>query len=756
MKNLFAFVFFLFSLPLVSQDMDSLDILIKSVSNPKAKADSLCKIGWDIIYQDLGRAYDFFVEAESISKEVGYKFGIGNAQNRLGTIYYMVGIPDTAMMYYRSSLKIFKEINNQDKIGSLYLNMGNVFSFIGETDSSYSYTVKSLEVFTELEDVEAQSLSLGNLGNYYQQMGVYEKALDYYYMALEIEDSLGDERSLASTYNNIAIVTWALENYNSAEDYLRRALKVWEKEKNTYNLATAYLNMGGIFQDTGIPDSARHYTLRALSISKKTGDVSIMSKALTNLEVQYELAGIYDSAKYYGLKALSYFKETEDKAGQLTALINLTSLYQKLGLYQEGLEFANTGIGIALELEDYQRLAKLHRNKSILLSKLGRYKEAFENAELFADGIDSIQSHNLMKALHELQVKYETEEKDMRINSLNQENQLQAALVDKKELEIQQGKLLRNLLSVVAVLLIFAAAAFYRSFRIKKKANLEISEKNEELNAQNEEIMAQRDQLEEQNRVIGEKNRQITDSINYAERIQKAMLPSSEKLKDLFPENFVLYKPRDIVSGDFFWVGETETHKVLVVADCTGHGVPGAFMSMIGMELLNRIISQEGESDPGKILNALHSGVNKALKQDKTEVRDGMDVVVLSCKKNGSDFLFSGAKNSLLFVSEEKLETIKGDKFPIGGHSEEGERNFKTHQVPATKGSSLYLFTDGIPDQFGGPSGKKFMIKRLKELLLNNSSLNIQAQQDNLADALEQWMKGYEQVDDICIIGIKF
>ncbi len=738
-----------------SQKTDSIDQRVNSAVDQKARADSLCNIAWEILYQDLGRAYEFLLESEKISTEENYKFGIANAQNRLGSIYYLTGTPDTALIYYRSSLRVFQEIGNQERIGSLYLNIGNVYAFLKETDSNFYYTNKSLGIYEEIGNLEGLALAIGNLGNYYQELGVYEKSLKYYYQALKIEDSLGDQSSLASTYNNIAIATWSLENYDAAKKYLNRAIEIWKSQKNIYSMATGYLNMGGLYQDAEDYDSAKVFTIKALNYATSTGDINIISKSYANLGVQYEGIGKYDSSRMYNELALKTYVEQEDRASELSVLINLTSLYMKLGDRNTAVRYADRGISIALEIGDYERLAKLYQNKSLIFKEIGNYREAYRLGELYMNGMDTIQSNQMLQALHEAQVRYETEEKDMRIKNLNQENELKSAQVEKKQLEIEQGKTLRNFLIALAALLVAAAIGFYRSFRIKKKANLEIREKNEELHTQNEEILAQRDQLEAQNLVIGEKNRQITDSLNYAERIQQAMLPSAERLNSLFPENFVFYRPRDIVSGDFFWVGEVEEWNILVVGDCTGHGVPGAFMSMIGMELLNRIVSNEGESDPGQILEKLHQGVNKALKQDTSEVRDGMDMVICSVSKKGEDVWFSGAKNSLLYIVENKLETIKGDKFPIGGHHEEGNRKFTTHRITKNGPISLYLFTDGIQDQFGGPAGKKFMVKNLKSLIHENSGRGMNDQRDNVVLSIEKWMEGQDQLDDMCLLAVR-
>jgi serine phosphatase RsbU (regulator of sigma subunit)/tetratricopeptide (TPR) repeat protein len=738
-----------------TQTPDSIDLRFNSLPENAAKVDSLCAIGWEIKFEDLGRAFDLFLLAEQLADSLDYSYGKGNAQNRLGSIYYMVGIADTAMLYYRSSLQIFKELKDLDKIGTLYLNMGNVFDFTGESDSSFNYTVKSLKIFKELNDKAAQSLAIGNLGNYYQKRGVFEKAIEYYIQELRVEDSLEMTSDKASTYNNIGTVNWQMMKYESALEYFHKANRIWLMDNNYYYLGPSYLNLGGVHQDMGNLDSARYYAIKALKISSETGDVNTESKVLNNLGILFEKLGELDSSEIFHKKALKVYGELGNLSGECSAMLNLSSLYESAGKFKKALTMIDRGIEIGLKIENYRILAKFYHNKAGLLLKLKRYKESTANFALYINGWDSIQSHQVLEATQEMQVRYETEEKDLMITNLNQENELKSALVDKKQLEIEQGQILRNFLGLGVVLLILAVAGFYRSFRIKKKANSEIREKNEELNTQNEEIMAQRDQLESQNIMIWEKNKQITDSINYAERIQKAMLPSGEKILSLLPDHFILFKPRDIVSGDFFWIGETKSSIILSVADCTGHGVPGAFMSMIGMELLNRIVTMEGIDDPGLILERLHEGINKALEQETSELRDGMDMVLCSLNRTNGEIKFAGAKNSLIYIQERQLKVIKGDKFPIGGHEEEGKRKFTTHILEKSGSSLLYLFSDGIQDQFGGPTGKKYMIRRLVEFLQSISNLDLETQNQKLGEELDSWMGDQEQLDDICLLAVR-
>ncbi|MFZ9955497.1 MAG: PP2C family protein-serine/threonine phosphatase [Flavobacteriales bacterium] len=251
---------------------------------------------------------------------------------------------------------------------------------------------------------------------------------------------------------------------------------------------------------------------------------------------------------------------------------------------------------------------------------------------------------------------------------------------------------------------------------------------------------------------VEEANKNITASINYARRIQKAILPTATEMTNFFPQHFVLYEPKDIISGDFYWVAESAGKKFIAVADCTGHGVPGALMSMVGNEILNKIVFEKKLSDTDKILNELHSDLCAALRQSSTEVKDGMDIVL--CAFSEKEVEFSGAKNALYYTFNGELVSIAANREAIGGDNL--NRNFDKHILLKQEGMTFYLCTDGFQDQFGGEKSKKFTVGKLKKTLLDLSQTNIENQKEKLSTTLLDWKKEEEQTDDILVIGVKF
>lgn len=300
----------------------------------------------------------------------------------------------------------------------------------------------------------------------------------------------------------------------------------------------------------------------------------------------------------------------------------------------------------------------------------------------------------------------------------------------------------------------------------KVKLEVEVEKRTEEISEQKNEIEKQRDELKVTSTIINQNNISIKDSIRYARRIQLATLPKNTEIQQAFPHSFLIYKPKDIVSGDFYSLAQKEDKCLIAIADCTGHGVPGAFMSMIGTNLINQIINEKNITKPGEILNELDYGIDMSLKQHETDSHDGMDIALLSLYRNSQQFEYAGANRPLYiwrknklgfngFECENGITIIKPHKDPIGGFTKEVKRVFTTHQFSLDKGDRLFMFTDGFADQFGGELGKKMLTKRLKSALLTSCELSIQEQGFYLNNFFNSWKGTNEQVDDVLMFGLE-
>ncbi len=316
----------------------------------------------------------------------------------------------------------------------------------------------------------------------------------------------------------------------------------------------------------------------------------------------------------------------------------------------------------------------------------------------------------------------------------------QQKLRDSAELKEKDGDLVRqgqqiNMFIVGSVVLLLLAGLLYYGYLQKKRSNRAITLQKE---------------------IIEQKNREIVDSINYAKRIQDSMLPLMSDIRKSLPELFVYFKPRDIVSGDFYWFARQGNKVYIAAADCTGHGVPGALVSMIGFNFLSELVNEKNITDPGEILNHLHAKIAHTLnKEADRNVGDGMDIALLCVDNSSRAIAYAGAVRPLYYIDEEGLKTIKGGFYSIGGIKSLTEEPFMTHVVTPKGKATFYLFSDGYADQFGGPSGKKFKMKKFQELLLSLNGRDMHEQHSGIENTFVQWMGHHEQVDDVCVIGVR-
>lgn len=318
----------------------------------------------------------------------------------------------------------------------------------------------------------------------------------------------------------------------------------------------------------------------------------------------------------------------------------------------------------------------------------------------------------------------------------------------------------------LCIITLIGGITLYNYYKTKKlvadKQKLErvVDERTHELREEKEKVELINKEVLEQKSIIEHKNVEITDSIKYAKNIQEALLPSLSEVSALFPNSFVLYMPKDIVSGDFYWFGKNGDTHFIAAVDCTGHGVPGAFMSIVGNTVLNEIVNNKKLTKPGEILLELHKGVKKALhqSQQESERRDGMDITLCAFTKGSNIVQYAGANRPLWIFRKNKnyeLESIKASKFPIGGLELEESRIYQNHEIEVEEGDCLYLFSDGYADQFGGPKGKKFMLTNLQKTIMQFVDMPMDIQKLQLFEAFQNWRQNTEQIDDVLVIGVK-
>ncbi|MGQ9846996.1 MAG: tetratricopeptide repeat protein [Bacteroidales bacterium] len=714
----------------------------------KIKAFALKNIG--IIYtirSELDKALEYYFHSLRIYSIINDNLGKAAMLRYIGIAYYYQGNYDLAIKYYKYSMNYAMATKDTIQLSNIYSNIGIIYHRQGDYKKAMDFYLKQMKLLESTNDLKGLSACYINLGNLYKDQKNFKEALRYYNLAIPIKEKLEDKQGLANIISNIGTIFYKQQKFIKAENNFVKALSLYEELNDKQGQSTCYANIGAIYSDLKNYKKALEYYLKSEKIDHEIGD---RIGNLYNIGgIAYAYTIIADSThnlilkKQYASKALEYAKKLE----VLSLKYNMKPQRQDAYKYQ-------------FKAND----------------RLGRYKEAVNIMKKFLDLSDSLISEQSTRILAEMQTKYETEKKQLQIEKLNKENELKQAKLEKSELQQKRQKII--IYFILAIFFIVTTFSFFisRLYLQLKKSHLlleqqkkEIELKNEELQAANEEIIKQKEEIETQHNIVTAQkeeietiNKKLTDSIEYASNIQQAVLPEPmyaiEHLHDVF-DMFILFKPKDIVSGDFYWFTNIGNIYFFAVADCTGHGVPGALMSMLGISLLNEIVRKKNVTTASQVLEELRLGIIHALHQKgkQNEQKDGMDVAFLAIDKEKKEMQFAGANNSIYLIRNSQIQKFNGDKMPVAIY--ERMKSFTNNVIDIQQGDIIYLNTDGIKDQFGGPHGKKFMAKQYENVLLANAHKSMNEQKDALWQAIQQWQYYesccYEQTDDITVMGIK-
>jgi len=695
------------------------------------KIDSLCLIN---LKKDLNKQ-----EKENILKTNGF------ALNCMGIIYFNQGDYDKAIDYCSQGLKIREEMDDKKGIASSFNNMGMIYFNQGDYDKAVDYYSQSLKIREQIGNKNGIAASFNNIGVIYDIQGNYDKAIDCYFQSLKIQEEIGDKMGIAISLINIGTGYKAQGDYDKAIDYYSQSLKIQEEIGDKKSIATSLNNMGMIYFNQGDYDKALDYCSQSLKIKEEIGFKMGIASSLINIGRIYKAQGNYDKAINYYSQSLKISEEIRDKNGIAGSLNSIGNIYYEQGNYEKALDFSNRSLAISQEIGTVQQI----KNSTELLWKINKkrrnYKKSLEMFELYIATRDSLDSEENQKAVIRQGYKYQYEKKATADSIKSQEEAkiIDALLAKEKaenkqhELEARQQQQQKYLLfGGLALALLFGGFIFNR-FRVTSKQKGIIEE-------QKEKVDTAYDELEE-------KNREIIDSINYAKRIQSAILPPAKIVKEYLQKSFILYKPKDIVAGDFYWLEHRNGNVLFAAADCTGHGVPGAMVSVVCNNGLNRSVREHGFTDPGQILDKTREIIIQEFEKSKDEVKDGMDIAL--CSLNGNTLKYAGANNPLWIIRNGEVLETKANKQPIGKFDK--QLPYTTHTFELEKGDSIYIFSDGYVDQFGGEKGKKFKSKAFRTLLLSIQDKSMEEQKIVIDETFETWKDDLEQVDDVCVIGVR-
>ncbi len=627
-----------------------------------------------------------------------------------------------------------------------------------EIDDIKLYANQLLKICDSLMQVAPEKKSLlnshrayayNNLGFMYKNQGVADKALKNFYLSLSLSTKIKDSIGIADTYTNLGSTYQQQQDVESADKFFNKALNIYKNIEDEGGMAIIYNNLGLLYEKYSKKETAIKYYQLSYEYWKKLDMPRYKAYSLNNIGVNLDDLGQPNSALIYHLKALEIFKTLDDNEDLAWTYNLIGRHYIDQNNYYLSKEYLNKAYQLAQTNTSVETKRNIIENFYHLNNAIKKYDLALKYYKNFIQLNDSIKNESTQKAAIQQQAKYEYE-KQKAIDDAEHEKQLaieQEAKEKQQILTVATGAGL----GLVGIFLIFV----FNRLKVTRK---------------------QKGIIELAHSQLEEKNTEILDSISYAKRIQNAILPPGKVVKQYLQESFIFYKPKDIVAGDFYWLetisdegrmmsNENSTpntqHSTTILfatADCTGHGVPGAMVSVVCNNGLNRAVREHGLTDPGKILDKTREIVVAEFEKSEEEVKDGMDIALcsLSVDSNQSTVLkYAGAHNPLWIIRKDTdlIEEIKANKQPIGkfDHPEP----YTTHTLKLLKGDTIYIFSDGYADQFGGEKGKKLKTANFKKLLLSIQQENMQKQRELVDEAFENWKGKLEQLDDVCVIGVR-
>lgn len=559
--------------------------------------------------------------------------------------------------------------------------------------SKYSVNLQELTQMVDGIKSYPQDYAMGlNMLSYFHWFrGEYEKAFNLAFEGLKIPDQK-QMVGIAWNHFGLAVFYFDTKDFENSRIHYQKSLDAFSELDHEYGKARACNGLGTVAIIQNRIDDALPLLDYAAKTYRKLGHYAGLSRTENDMGLLEKVNGNYAKAVIHLKKSIELRKEIEHVQGLITSYTELGETYQMMKDHDSALEHLEKGLHLALEVKTQQKQMRLHKLLYDTFKELNNTELALQHFEKFFEVKSQILSDEAANNIKKVQTRFEKEKSE-------------------KEAELERFK------------------------------NVE---------------------LKKANSIIEQKNKDITDSINYAKRIQLGILPPKEILDKCFNDYFVLYKPKDIVSGDFYWATRSsgqpnENVSVIAAVDCTGHGVPGAFMSMLGNTLLNQTITNPNVKTAADVLNYLNHKLPENLKSTGGEqsIRDGMDMTLCIFDLNNMKMQFAGANNPCWVIREDQIIELKGDKQAISASTDLEKRDFTNRIFDLKKNDSIYLLTDGFADQFGGPNEKKFSYKRLRELLISINGRSSEEQKALLLSAFEDWRGKLEQIDDVCIIGIK-
>ncbi|HTA82303.1 MAG TPA: tetratricopeptide repeat protein [Bacteroidia bacterium] len=664
------------------------------------------------------------------------------AYRLLADIYYENAQYPLANENYAKALTAATALKDSVDMRSIYYGQGLVYDVNDQFELARERCMRSIDLAIPLKQYRAAIGAYVIIGNDYAKQGISASAAKAYFEGLEINSKyLHDSNAMGILDIDIGNVYNDKLDSANAMKYYRESLAIFKQKKEERYIAQALENIGNVYLKNNDYKKAEVYELKCMEEMIKVGDKANTALCYSNVADFYNRTKQYDKSLDYYNKGLALQEEIGDKEGQIYSMSGLSDVYENLGDHAKAIELGVKSFNQANDIKLIGQVRDEAKKLSDMFDKVHQPEKAFYYYKQYITAKDSLENKEEAKKLINAELSHEYEQKQQ-MEKL--ENEKKQAIADENA---RHESIIRNIYLTAFIIVLFLTGLLFRNLTRIRKSNRIITE--------------QKHEVERQKLIVDEKNKDITDSIKYASRIQRALLTTQEYIGKQVKEHFIFFKPRDIVSGDFYWAFKADASNndlfYLACCDCTGHGVPGAFMSLLNISMLNESVIERKITMPDKVLNDIRDNIIKSLNPEKadTESKDGMDCVLSAFDLKNKRLHMACANNPVWIMRKAgEFVEINPDKMPVGIQYGD-QKPFTLHTINLEEGDIIYMFTDGYADQFGGPKGKKFKYKQLQEIIIANAQKPMSEQKDILERTFVEWMGGLEQIDDMLVIGIK-
>ncbi len=746
------------------------DSIITEISSSKRDTVHLTRIFQQLASPGLKDSiYDkvilYFIEA---TKNIGWANGTAKGNDLAGSRFYNRGNFDKASIFFKNNV----QLNESKKIPLTYLAnahkmLAGIHFNTGKSDSAVNYAELAIELYKQAKDTQSLARTINLLGGIYWNTGKLDLASDKLYEALKLREKIGDSIGVAHAYNNIGLIYDSQGKQKEALEMYHKALDIYQIKNDMLGIGRACNNIATVLKNQKRYNESLEMFLKSYEIDLQRNNIDDQAKTLNNIGLLYlELNKPKEAIEYF-TKSQTLFKQNNNENGLAAVFINLGKAYTLYGDLAKAKNSYTLSLNLSQKVKSLEWERDAHQGLYTIYKKQGYYEKAITHFEHFKSIDDSLRSLSNLNMLDKLKVEYETEKKEHEISLLQKDREL-------TRLSMNRQKTLNLFLMslTLSILFILTLSVIY-SKRLKSDKNL-LQQMNAEILIQKEEIEAQRDmleinfneltqhktelqaqaeQIELQNRKLEYSNHRMTESLQYASLIQKSLMPNPKELEKLFGQSAFLYLPKDIVGGDLYWHHELPDGIIFTIADCTGHGVAGAFMSIMAISLLKDAVSIFGFTTPHEIAAHLYNGLLKNSNSFDSNLSIGIDFLVCKFTLNTKKLEYAGNRLGFVhFTKESEMVLVK----PIRTMDEKSkELMFQTQHVKLSSGDKLFFYTDGYMDQLSDIKRKKIGKAEFLNLLKQSIALPLEEQLSYLEQFHCKWKGNFEQVDDIMVLGIQ-